>query len=204
MKNIPITFDGKAEFNIANVLAASLAAYTNHIKPSVIRKALHTFIPCGETTPGRVNMFHFPHFKVMLDYAHNPHGLRALGKLIQAHDASVKVGVIAGVGDRRDEDIIEMGKEAAKIFDEIIIRHDKDLRGRTKEEFDLLLTQGIQSVDGQKRITYLSDEGEAVHYVLSNAAINSFITFLCEDIKCVFDQVTGYHGMMTSSMRTAI
>lgn len=204
VKNIPITFDGKAEFNIANVLAACLAAYTNHIKPSDIRKALHTFIPCGETTPGRVNLFHFPHFKVMLDYAHNPHGVRALGKLINSYNASVKVGVIAGVGDRRDEDIVALGVEAAKIFDHIIIRHDKDLRGRTKEEFDRLLTRGIKTVDSQKRITYLSDEGEAVNYVLTHAAENSFITFLCEDIICVFDQVKEHHLMQTHSMMRAI
>mgnify|MGYP003575748182 FL=1 len=203
VKNIPITFEGKAEFNIANVLAACLAAYTSHIKPATIRKALLTFIPCGETTPGRANVFHFPGFKVMLDYAHNPHGLRALGKLITSFDASIKVGVIAGVGDRRDEDIMELGRVAAKIFDHIIIRHDKDLRGRLPEEFDNLLTRGIHQVSKNKKITILADETEAVHFVLEHATANSFITFLCEDISCVYDEVKAYYDTMTQTMRTA-
>ena len=203
IKNIPITFNGAAEFNCYNVLAACLAAYTNGIRASAIRKALNTFVPCGETTPGRVNIFHFPHFKVMLDYAHNPHGLQALGKLISSFDASVKVGVVAGVGDRRDEDIIELGMEAAKVFDHVIIRHDKDLRGRQKEEFDELLTKGIHQVDKTKTITYLSDEAEAVHYVLANAAANSFITFLCEDVTCVYAQIKAYHEALSNKLRTA-
>lgn len=204
IKKIPITFDGAAEFNIANVLAACLAAYTNGIKAGTVRKALHTFIPCGETTPGRANLFHFPSFKVMLDYAHNPHGLRALGKLIQSFDASVKVGVIAGVGDRRDEDIVEMGVEAARIFDQIVIRHDKDLRGRSKTEFDRLLTKGIQTVNRHKEIIYLSDETEAVQYVLTNARANSLITFLCEDVSCVYDQVRLHYDTSNSTLREAI
>ena len=54
-------------------------------------------------------------------------------------DAPLKVGIVAGVGDRRDEDIISLGEESAKIFDEIIIRQDKNLRGRTEEEMICLL-----------------------------------------------------------------
>ena len=54
-----------------------------------------------------------------------------------------KVGIISGTGDRRDEDIKEMGKISAKCFDEIIIRQDKHLRGRTAEEIIQPLTEGI-------------------------------------------------------------
>ncbi len=204
VKNIPLTFSGKAEFNVANVLATCLAAYTNRIDLNVIRQALRSFVPSGEVTPGRVNLFQFHGFSILLDYAHNAHGLRALGKLVKSFEASVKIGVIAGVGDRRDEDIVALGEEAARIFDQIIIRHDKDLRGRTKEELNELLRKGIQAAAPDKPITYLSDEAEAVHYVMTNAVTNSFITFLSEDIESVHSQLKMYHTSLTSSIRTAV
>jgi cyanophycin synthetase len=185
--HVPITFGGKALFNIANVLAACLAAYTNNIKLSTIRRALQTFVPSDETTPGRINLFPFGDFTIMVDYAHNPHGVRALGQLIKNMDAGTKVGIITGVGDRRDEDIIALAEEAARIFDEIIIRHDADLRGRTHEELDRLLTDGIQRVDKTKPISYHWDECEAVESAIYNSKPGSLIVVLIENFREVTD-----------------
>jgi cyanophycin synthetase len=182
---VPITFGGKAEFNIANVLAASLAAYTNNIKISTIRKALQTFLPGNENTPGRMNIFDFNDCSVILDYAHNPHGVRALGRFIKTVNAKTKVGIITGVGDRRDEDIITLAEEAARIFDEIIIRHDKDLRGRTHEEMDRLLTTGIRRVDASKPVSYCWCECAAVENAISNRKPQSLIVVLIEDFASV-------------------
>lgn len=185
--NIPITFSGKAEFNIANVLGACLAAYTNDIPLPKIRTVLRSFIPSGETTPGRVNLFEFSNFRVVVDYAHNAHGVRALGKFIKTFDAPLKVGVITGVGDRRDEDIIALGEEAAHVFDDIIIRHDEDLRGRTPEEIDNLLWTGIERVDISKPITYFPDECQALEHAVANACPGSVIVVLIENIGRVLD-----------------
>jgi cyanophycin synthetase len=179
--NIPITFGGKADFNIANVLAATLAAYTNKIKLNVIREALRSFVPSQQTTPGRINIYELNEFTVVLDYAHNPHGVRALGKFVQSLEGN-KVGVITGVGDRRDEDIISLGEEAAKIFDEIIIRHDDDMRGRTKEEIDRLLSIGIQRVDRNKPIAYYGNECDAVEQVLNEGKRGSVIVVLVDNV----------------------
>jgi cyanophycin synthetase len=184
-KNIPITFGGKAEFNIANVLAASLAAYTNRIKLNTIREVLRTFVPSHETTPGRVNVFDFGDFNVVVDYAHNPHAVRAIGKFIKAFNARTKVGIITGVGDRRDEDIIALGEESARIFEEIIIRHDDDMRGRTIEEIENLITKGIVNVNPDIPITYSLAECEAVDHAINHAIPDSVIVVLTENIKKV-------------------
>ena len=189
VSHIPLTFGGKAEFNIANVLAASFAAYTNNIRLSVIRKALQTFIPSHETTPGRMNIFEFNDCTVLLDYAHNPHGVRALGRFIKTFDADTKVGVITGVGDRRDEDIISLAEEAAKIFDEIIIRHDADLRGRTHEDLDRLLTEGVRRVAPEKPLSYYWCECEAVENAIKQRKPKSLIVVLIEDFKSVAECV---------------
>jgi len=184
-KNIPVTFGGKAEFNIANALAATLAAYTNRIKLNTIREVLRNFVPSHETTPGRVNVFEFGDFNVVVDYAHNPHAVKAVGKFINAFQARTKVGIVTGVGDRRDEDIVALGEEAAKIFNEIIIRHDDDMRGRSIEEVENLITRGVVNVDPDIPITYSLAECEAVEYAIEHAVPDSVIVVLTENIQKV-------------------
>ncbi|HVF80490.1 MAG TPA: cyanophycin synthetase, partial [Flavisolibacter sp.] len=189
--NVPITFGGKADFNIANALAASLAAYTTKIKLSVIRASLRSFIPSQETIPGRINIFEFNNFTVILDYAHNPHGVKALGQFSKTFEGP-KVGIITGVGDRRDEDISALGEEAAKIFDEIIIRHDDDMRGRTYEDVDRLLSIGIHRIDADKPIAYYGSECEAVEQVLNEGKPGSIIVLLIDNVTNVTQCIARY------------
>lgn len=189
VSNAPITFGGKAEFNIQNALAAILAAYLSDFKIEDIKIALETFVPSPVQTPGRMNIFNFKNFTVMADYAHNAHGMRAIGKFVSKVEATKKVGVIAGVGDRRDQDTIELAEEAAKVFDEIIIRQDKHLRGRTEEEIIGLLKRGIQNVDANKKITVMKKESEAIDYAIRNAEKGSFIVIINDVVLAALDQL---------------
>jgi cyanophycin synthetase len=188
-EDMPITFSGAADFNIANILPAALAAYTQKIHPDHISNALKSFVPSVETTPGRMNAFDFNTFTVIVDYAHNPAGLKAIGPFIQSIPASVKTGVITGVGDRRDEDIIALGEQAALIFDEIIIRHDDDMRGRSEEDVDRLLCQGIQKTAPSKKIIIADNELESVDMLLQCAVPNALIVFFADNIKAVTDRL---------------
>ncbi|HEY4652616.1 MAG TPA: cyanophycin synthetase, partial [Pontibacter sp.] len=164
--DIPLTFGGKARFNIYNVLAATLTAYLSHLEISEIRTALRTFIPSPETTPGRMNLFKLPKAEVLIDYAHNMASMLAIGDFIKNTDAYPKIGIIAGVGDRRDEDMREVGRIAASIFDEIIIRQDKDLRGRSGKEINNLLKEGIFSVKPDLEPKEIKEETRALAYAL--------------------------------------
>jgi cyanophycin synthetase len=179
--NIPITFGGKASFMIANVLPAILAAFVRDTKIEDIRVALETFIPSPAQTPGRMNLFHFKNFQILVDYAHNAHGFNAVKNFLSRVDATPKVGIIAGVGDRRDEDIRELGKLAAEMFDKIIIRQDKNLRGRTEDEIINLMHEGINSVDPDKDVQIIRKESEAIKYAITHAIKGSFIT-ICSDV----------------------
>lgn len=190
--NIPLTFSGMAEFNIANVLAAMLATYVQDFKTEDIRLALQSFVPSPALTPGRMNLFHFHDYAVMIDYAHNTHGIMALGKFINAVDATLKVGIIAGVGDRRDEDIISLGEAAAKVFDEIIIRQDKNLRGRTEDEIIALMTKGIYQVAPDKKVVVIRKESEAIDYAFQNAVKGSFIVITSDVVPDALEQVKQY------------
>lgn len=181
--NIPITFSGKAEFMIQNVLAAILAAFLRDVSLADIKIGLQTFVPSATLTPGRMNLFQFKAFKVLLDYAHNPAGIKVLGEFLSQMEGFPKVGIISGTGDRRDDDLVEFGRMSATIFDEIIIRQDPQLRGRTYKEIGALLQRGIQSVDKDKKITRIMNEREAVLWSINNAVKGSFITVLSDDIQ---------------------
>jgi cyanophycin synthetase len=189
VKNIPITFGGIAEFNVANAMAAVLAVYVCEFKMEDIRLALQTFVPGAALTPGRMNVFHFKNYTVMLDYAHNTHGIHALGKMIGHVDATCKVGIIAGVGDRRDEDLMSLGEESAKIFDEIIIRQDRNTRGRSAEEIVAWIIKGIERVEPSKKVTVIHKEREAIEYALNNAKKGSFIVITSDVIPDALEQV---------------
>jgi cyanophycin synthetase len=93
----------------------------------------------------------------------------AISDFLSKVDASPKIGIIAGVGDRRDEDIINLGRVAAGMFDEIVIRQDKNLRGSTEEAIIELMTQGIHEVSVDKKLTIFRKETEAIDYAIRNA-----------------------------------
>lgn len=179
--SIPLTFKGRAEFMIQNILPAVIAADVRGIEIEDMKMALQTFLPSASQTPGRMNLFQFENFEVLVDFAHNPAGLRALKAFTDKTEASVKVGIIAGVGDRRDEDTIAMGSVAAEMFDEIIIRQDKNLRGRTEQELIALLKQGVEEKNRNKKITIIPSEKEAITYAIDNAQKDSLI-ILCSDV----------------------
>ncbi|MEQ9403740.1 MAG: cyanophycin synthetase [Cyclobacteriaceae bacterium] len=179
--NVPLTFDGKATFMIQNVLPAVLTGYIRGFSIEDIKVAIESFIPSPAQTPGRLNMFRFKHFNVLLDYAHNPAGLRALQDMIEKMNGQPKVGMIAGIGDRRPEDNHEIGMIAAEMFDEIIIRQDKNLRGKTEKELIEMIHSGIRSVDSNKPVTIIPSEEEAITFAITNAKKGSLLVF-CSDV----------------------
>lgn len=179
---IPLTLGGKARFMIANVLAATLASYLWGFKTEDIKQPLETFIPSAAQTPGRMNIFSFKNFKVMIDFAHNPSGYLGVEEFLQSVNSTHKIGIIAGVGDRRDSDIVECAAIAARMFNHIIIRQEKHLRGRTEEEIINLILQGIKGQN--KDVTYeiISKETDAIKHAISIAKEGTFITALSDVI----------------------
>lgn len=178
---IPLTQGGKALFNVMNIMPAVLAGYLRGFTVVDIRLALDTFIPSPVQTPGRMNLFQFKNFQVLADYAHNPAGFTVLKQFVDKTVASKKIGIIAGTGDRRDDDIRELGKIAASMFDEIIIRQDKHLRGRTEDEIINLLREGIFSVKKDMLVTVILKELEAIDFAIEKAPKDSFIV-ICSDV----------------------
>lgn len=190
VKKIPLTYEGKAVHNINNCLPAVLSAYLfRDITIEDIRTGLQTFIPSESLTPGRLNFFHFKNFTMLADFAHNPHGLKLLCDFVSKLDYPKRIGVISGTGDRRDDDIRELGEISAEYFDEIIIRCDKNLRGRTADEIIDLLKQGIEKVNPNIPVMTIPNEDKALDYIYENPQQGALYTIMCDVVARALDKI---------------
>ena len=190
VKDIPLTYEGKAIHNINNCLPAVLATYLfRDITIDDIRIGLQTFIPSESLTPGRLNFFHFKNFTMLADFAHNPHGLKLLCDFVSKLDYKHKVGVISGTGDRRDDDIRELGEISGAYFDEIIMRCDKNLRGRTADEIMGLLEEGIRKVNKTVPVIKIANENEALEYIYAHPHEGALYTIMCDVVAGAIDKI---------------
>jgi cyanophycin synthetase len=172
--NVPLTLGGRAAFNIQNSLAASLAAFAQDVQIEQIRQGLATFVASSEQTPGRMNLFDLGKYHALVDYAHNPAGFKAIADFIQKWEGEA-IGVIGAPGDRRDEDIIELGQLAATMFSRIFVKEDKDLRGRAPRVVADLLRQGVEEVNSNIPCITILDESEAITAALDSAPQSSLV-----------------------------
>jgi cyanophycin synthetase len=178
---LPATFEGRARMNVQNALAAAAAAWAAGAHLHDIRQGLRTFTTTYFMAPGRLNMFEIDGYRVIVDYAHNPPAVRALGEFVdrlaeptpggrRALVSGQRIGVMATAGDRRDEDIVELGRVAANYFDTIIVREDANTRGRHRGETAALIERGVQDgMAGGARCTSVEttlNELEATRYAL--------------------------------------
>ena len=178
---LPATFEGRARMNVQNSLAAAGAAWAAGAHLHDIRQGLRTFSTSYFMAPGRLNMFELDGYRVIVDYAHNPPAVAALGEFVDRLAepspggrrplvTGQRIGVMATAGDRRDEDIIELGRIAAAHFDTIIVREDANNRGRPRGETAVLIDQGVRAgMAAGARCTTVEtvlDELEATRYAL--------------------------------------
>lgn len=187
---MPLSMNGNAKFMIQNMLAAALAAYVWGFSPVLIAASLNSFTPGPEQTPGRMNFFNVRDFHVLVDFAHNKAGYNAIGELLSKMPVTHKIGIIAGVGDRRNDDIIECGRIASTMFDHLIIRQEKSLRGRTADEITDLLMLGIRSAETAVTCETINDEETAVRHALSIAVPGSLVVVLCDRVSRVINLVS--------------
>ncbi|PYF75955.1 cyanophycin synthetase [Pedobacter nutrimenti] len=190
--HIPITFGGSVEFMIENVLAATLAVFLCGYKIEDIRMSLETFIPSAAQTPGRMNIFKFKEFQILVDFAHNPDGFNGIKDYLKTIEATEHVGVISGTGDRRDEDIKETARIAAQMFDKIIICQEKYLRGRNQQELIDLLLSGIYEVKPDMEVIINNNGNDCLQYIIATAKSGSFMTILSDTIDNAIVKVTEY------------
>ena len=213
---IPATFGGRARMNVANALAAAAAAWAAGAHLHDIRQGLRTFSTSFFQAPGRLNLLDVNGIRVVIDYCHNVDGMRQLADFVErmmvepqskagrigpstnGHSRTGRaIGVIGIPGDRRDDDQREYGAIAATAFDEIIVREDKNLRGRAPGESAGHVVEGIRSARGggarALKAERILDEMTAVRTALRRAATGDLI------VCCVDDAIGVYREAMAAA-----
>ena len=180
--NIPLTYGGRAEFMIQNVLAATLACFVHGVSIEDIRVGLTTFNAGTAQTPGRLNFIEVGHATVLMDYAHNPAGARGLTNFVNKLSYKYRTAVLNGTGDRRDDDIREFAQVIADNFDRIVIRRGNYMRGRTDEEMFRLLQEGIAQSSNKPTVRVIAESREAIHHAVKNARKGELIVTLADRV----------------------
>ncbi len=189
---LPSTFDGKAMMNVQNAMAAAGAAFAAGAHLHDIRQGLRTFTTSYYLAPGRLNVTEVDGVRVVVDYCHNAPGMRMLGdfveKLAEPAPGSIekprRIGVIATAGDRRDDDMRDLGAAAAPVFDSIVVREDRNLRRREPGETARLVALGVRDLMDQgarcRDLEVVLDEIEATRRALDKANPGDLVV-LCVD-----------------------
>ncbi len=204
---LPATYNGKARFNVMNAMAAAGAAFAQGAHLHDIRAGLTGFLPTWDSAPGRLNYIDINGVHGFVDYAHNAAGLRALGEFLQSYLEGLSksnqdigrrrcIGVIGTAGDRRDEDIIELGRTASEFFDVLVLREDRKRRGRDEGTVAALMAEGIAQGAGRTReVTTILDEIAAAEYALTVANPGDVLAVMGDDTQSLADVLTqAAHG----------
>jgi len=188
---IPATLEGKATHNVQNAMFAAAMAFSLNKPLEDIRHGLRTFATTFFQAPGRMNVYDEYDFRVILDYAHNADGIGHMSKLAQKLDVQGKrIAVIAGPGDRRDLDLVNIAKAAAGSFDYYICKADDNRRGRGNSEVpdmiaEVLLKEGID----EAKIKVIPDEVEAIDHALNIASTGDLVMVFGDSITRCWKQI---------------
>ena len=208
--------------NVANSLAAAAAAWASGAHLHDIRQGLRTFTTSFFQAPGRLNLVEVAGTRVVIDYCHNVDGMRQLADFVNrmmvepqtragvlgapgsavAHPPRTgrAIGVIGIPGDRRDQDQHDYGALAGGAFDEIIIREDKNLRGRQPGETAANVANGVKAARAEGtgrtvKVEKILEEAAAVRAALRRASPGDLV------VVCADDAVGVYREAMTLAGR---
>jgi cyanophycin synthetase len=188
---IPATLEGRAMHNVQNAMFAAAIAFSMGKKLENIRHGLRTFDASFFQAPGRMNVFDEHPFKVILDYGHNPAAVEAMCRLVQRLDITGRrLCVLTAPGDRRDEDLAEIARIAAGVFDHYILRRDDNLRGRGPDEVPTRLAEMLAGHGvGADKVTIIPDEQEAIAAALAMARPLDLLLIFGDNITRCWKQI---------------
>jgi cyanophycin synthetase len=186
-KEVPLTMGGAARFQFQNILAAIATAYVQGVRYDTIRAGLLSFFPSPTMTPGRLNLMRIGKVRVLLDYAHNAAAVAGLLELARNIPARHRIGVIAAPGDRRDQDIRGLGRQAAAL-DRVVVKEDEDRRGRRPGEVAGLLRAGLHEGGmDEDRIEEVREEAAAVERALEIAGDGDLVVVLADHVRDILE-----------------
>jgi cyanophycin synthetase len=188
---IPATLEGRAMHNVQNAMVAAAMAFSMGIKLDAIRQGLRTFDTTFFQAPGRMNVFNEHPFKVLFDYGHNAHAVGVMADLAQRLDVvGRRIVVLAGPGDRRDQDLREIADAVAGRFDHYICRRDDSLRGRASDEVPKIQAARLRELGiADSAISVIPDEQEAIEAGLAMSQAGDLLLVFADALVRSWKQV---------------
>ena len=193
---IPATLEGKATHNVQNAMFAAAMAYSMGKTLDEIRHGLRTFDTSFFQAPGRMNVYDEHSFRVILDYGHNAASIELMSQLSDKLEiAGKRIVVLAGPGDRRDEDLINIGKAAAGHYDIYICKADDNRRGRGIDETPQMIAGALKEAEvDEKNIIVIADEQEAIDHALKLAEADDLVLIFGDAITRCWKQITSFNN----------
>lgn len=189
---IPMTLGGVAEHNVTNALGAAGLALALGISGDAVAMGLRN--TRREDHPGRLNVFEFNGVKAIVDFAHNPHGIRALFEVGRKVDAKRRLVLIGQAGDRPDRSIAELADAAWAMHpDRIILKELAHYaRGRGKGEVAGILRERFLSLGAPAEIIgYQEQELDGVREAVAWSQPGDVLMLLIhEDLDGVTEYLT--------------
>jgi cyanophycin synthetase len=200
--DLALSVDGQARFMVANVLAGIAAARALGVSVATIRTALESIEP-GRDNPGRLDTFHVGAVPVVLDYAHNPAALAAVGEFIRERWGRDGVAVLTLPGDRTDAQVTESAHAVARAFDRVVIYEDLELRGREPGEMTSLIRAALTEARPGSYCESAASLEQAVARGLALAANSDPVLVVYEKLAPV-QQLLSDHGAERGAPRLAM
>jgi cyanophycin synthetase len=189
VRDVPLTLEGVARFQYGNILAAIAAAFVQGMRYQEIQAGLLSFFPSPALTPGRLNLLPVQRGQVLVDYAHNPVAVDGLMELVRRTPATRRIGVITVPGDRRDEDLREVGRCCSGL-DYVILKEDSDRRGRPAGEIAHLIGEGLMQAGlAPEQVETVYTEVEAVARGIQLMKERDLVVVLADDVPAVLQQL---------------
>jgi cyanophycin synthetase len=191
---VPATLEGRATHNVQNAMFAAAMAFSLGIKLDAIRQGLRTFDSTFFQAPGRMNVFNEHPFKVLFDYGHNAHAVGMMADLASRLDVTGRrIVVLAGPGDRRDEDLVAIAAAVAGRFDHYICRRDDNLRNRASDEVPRIQAQALIAAGVPKgAISVIPDEQEAIDAALRMGEAGDLLLIFADALVRSWKQITKF------------
>src|SRR3984957_5827821 len=191
---IPATMEGRATHNVQNAMFAAAMSFSLGIKLDAIRQGLRTFDSTFFQAPGRMNVFNEHPFKVLFDYGHNAHAVATMADLATRLDVTGRrIVVLAGPGDRRDEDLVAIAKAVAGRFDHYICRRDDNLRDRAPDEVPRIQAQALRAAGvPQSAISIIPEEEEAIEAALRMGQPGDLLLIFADALVRSWKQITKF------------
>jgi cyanophycin synthetase len=201
---IPATLEGRALHNVQNAMFAAAMAFSLGIKLDAIRQGLRTFDSTFFQAPGRMNVYDELPFKVLFDYGHNAHAVSAMADLAQRLDVTGRrIVVLAGPGDRRDEDLVAIANAVAGRFDHYICRRDDSLRDREPDEVPRIQAAALRAAGVKDAaITIIPDEQEAIDAALHMGKSGDLLLIFADALGRSWKQITKFRPAGAPSAST--